>query len=174
MKSIFGRWNVASEPGNQDLINPGNQVGRGQGRGKVQLDQAGWDLLEELEEWCGPGTPKQRLDWGWRIWKNRNLVDRALREVQLIVRIGEAVVRSRAGLVKHFWREWGGDGPDPRHAEAVIRGDLPPTPPAPAAVARTLTWEENQALMRRCKEEFARQFQKTPAAGPEVDLRPGT
>jgi hypothetical protein len=164
----------ASEPGNQVLIKPGNLVGRGTGEGKVRLDQASWDLLNEFEDWCGAGTPKQRLHWGWRIWKNRNLFERAFREVQLTVQLGEHV-RSRAGLVKRLWVEWGGDGPDRRHADPVLSGQLPAHVPtaaaAVAAAAPELSWEEKQALMRRCKQEFARQFQSP--AGPEVELRPG-
>lgn len=151
----------APEPGNQK---PDNQVRRGKGTG---LDAAGWHLLHELVEWCSATgetcSERQRTyGWGWRVWTQPLVIQRALLDAQRHVANGKSC-KSRFGLVKHFWREAAGDDKllvlPPRSADR-LHGGTPAHPaggectaPEPAAVAPP---PEPGALRRAVLEQIAR------------------
>lgn len=147
--SLDARAGSASEPGNQAKIKPGKPgvLRRSEnpgepGRKECRLDADRAALLAELLLFCGDGgrvscTADQRDQWAGRALYNRRLLERCLREVQVVVREGRESVPNRFGYVKWLWKTW--DVP----TAAIPEGQAPaPAVRPPDVAAEKMPTEE--------------------------------
>lgn len=171
---------ASAQPGNQVKESPGNPGKPGSektaGR-RFVLSAAGYRLLDELEDFGGTGTAEQREDWMWRIHHRPGVVERALREVQAIVRESRELVRSRTGYVKKLFRDWSGETPDSQPAPVPPAAPVEAEPvraPAAETVADRAAEQETETEAARKRQRDALQLwrEKQRRGMPSEDLSP--